>query len=479
MKIYEILYSFGGSTKNWKIGDKIIDTEFKLALIEGLNKKKGLITVKYLENGVAPKLIKNTESINIDQILEDENILKKQLIDNILTVLKLIPYEDLEFSMDLLPNNSPPPLGTEELIKIPINLNKLEIIDKYGVGIKVRNNMPISSVSNDFLNPSQNDMPLDLSLTPLQNDMPTSSVSNNKILKHELILVDLDIDFYEFFLEDNKNLLNLRPNYLKFYKAENYAASHSLAGDEEKPFPLFPIIGFINYSKNPNCYNYFSNFNINGKSYWIGHLFALRDIEEGEELTTGYFSEYTVLYNTILESYPKLVQTDLLKLPLHPPDTPNTFVDFNQDVINTIEIHTNKQRVPDIPYPRDYINKFIEILSMGDDINSEYIADLNPSIKYETFKLLREIYEKNENKIKVFIKKRDNGELTADKLAQLDNENFVKILANKFFKLDELINNNVFDDVRTIKYPKIFTLNEHNLSIIRSVFIDHFIKSIH
>ena len=115
---------------------------------------------------------------------------------------------------------------------------------------------------------------------------------------------------------------------------------------------------------------------------------------------------------------------------------------------------------------------------MGDDVNSQYIADLNASFKYETFKLLREIYEKNENKIKVFIKKRDNGELTADKLAQLDNENFVKILANKFFKLDELINNNVFDDVRTIKYPKIFTLNEHNLSIIRSVFINHFIKSI-
>ena len=70
----------------------------------------------------------------------------------------------------------------------------------------------------------------------------------------------------------------------KINRGQNLGVSHIQIGKE-----LFrtPLGGFINHSDDPNCTKSVFRIN-NGTSYKTWRLFAIEDIESGDELTITY-----------------------------------------------------------------------------------------------------------------------------------------------------------------------------------------------
>jgi len=112
----------------------------------------------------------------------------------------------------------------------------------------------------------------------------------------EEIYFDLSLYLYNFSnidsdLSDKSESIYLKST--KFYNQKNYGKTHNYTEGKQ----LFPILGLINHSDDPNCIIIFLNLSKDSKSQ-VGVLIALKDISN-EELLVHYGPDFHNMYDDI------------------------------------------------------------------------------------------------------------------------------------------------------------------------------------
>lgn len=134
--------------------------------------------------------------------------------------------------------------------------------------------------------------------------------TRNSYTLSELIATDFSVASYNFVDRWGSDLgLNKPQPYLSFYNTENYGKSHGLAG-EPGMYPLFPILGLLNHSDNPNCVCHFRSLSAD-KEAIIGALFALKEISAGDELTISYTTTFEDIYERFFKESQNLKKLEL------------------------------------------------------------------------------------------------------------------------------------------------------------------------
>jgi hypothetical protein len=116
----------------------------------------------------------------------------------------------------------------------------------------------------------------------------------------EEIYFDLSLDLYNFSninseLADKSKSPSLKSTF--FYNQKNYGKTHNYNGDSQ----LYPVLGLINHSDDPNCiitFTTFSEHSINSKAQ-VGTLIALKDISPDDELLVHYGPDFPNIYDDI------------------------------------------------------------------------------------------------------------------------------------------------------------------------------------
>lgn len=371
MRYYKIIYSHGGTITN-----EIPDDTRVVVVKEGIYKDKvGLI--KREGDQIYVKLENDTR---VDIALEDVT----SEFD-----MKVFMFNKIRDSFYKINTSILNPTFQNCLKKI----NSLEVRESFGVGI-----------------------------------FTTANYSAN-----ELIIVDLSTDTYNF--EDRWSSDSLGPNkslpYLSFYNTENYGRSHGLSGDgEDGRLPLFPMMGLLNYSDNPNCCCHFNTLSADRQSV-IGLLFAFKDISEGEQLTISYLGSYEQLYEKFYSEFKRIKSKNLENFDLSEED-----IIFLKDFL--AEYY---KAYPSIEVSYDYIDLLLFLIKMEgnvDQIISEISRYDNEFLKIESFKLLSKMNELYEREIQLFNSIFNNPKLSEDQKIRLSPkkqifENITKLLNNEFF----------------------------------------------
>ncbi len=281
--------------------------------------------------------------------------------------------------------------------------------------------------------------------------------TTNEYKRNELVLTDLSVYSYNF--KDRWGFsTNKMPRYLDFYSKQNYGVTHALSGSGRGDYPLFPMMGLVNYSDNPNCLCYFKNLNANGdKKAVIGFLFALRDIQPNEELTISYW----ISYNELLD----LCFTQL--------NLGMKIIDFDLDESNISLIRNLIDRYlgtySSITSSGEWGNLFLDLIKLEQDINTiiEIIIGYNNEyLKYMSFMLFSAMKEKTEKKynlIKQLIKSLEGPKKIKYERLIMMHKKVRELLDHEYFKSCRLILEETITIVDEDSLNKTIILLEKNL----------------
>lgn len=304
-----------------------------------------------------------------------------------------------------------------EFIDEDENYLKIHMFNKIKKSIKL-----ICSDENiNFLTPTINK--LDFILCKKSNIEGVGIFSDIEYQKSDIVCIDFSKDFYDFrrFHDDFEDKT---PSYLNFYNQETYGVTHNLGGENQ----LFPILGLINHSNDPNCIMVFKTLTKDKKGC-MGYLIALKPIQKEEEITSFYLPPFKDILNTFFDK------------------KYDPFIDPNEDHIK-YNLKDMNDSYPSIKISNDYLDIFLDFIKLDKDINSyeEILKKLNKYFIYQVYNIYEILLKHYFNKLK--IKNYDN------------NEN--QIYHNKLLKVIELKKLNIFDEFTNIHnlYNKIYNL-EH------------------
>ena len=198
----------------------------------------------------------------------------------------------------------------------------------------------------------------------------------------EEIYFDLSLDLYNFSnigsdLSDKSKSDSLKSTF--FYNQKNYGNTHNYTEGNQ----LFPILGLINHSDDPNCIITFVNLSKNSKAL-IGVLIALKDISN-EELLVHYGPDFHNIYDDIEQAM------DAQSIEIKEPFTNMNLK--NEDVIEKLKKWLNNMTVEK---GYEFINSdlyniiFIYLLNLDKPLETivTYLEQLNYYQLYQSYLLL-------------------------------------------------------------------------------------------
>ena len=258
--------------------------------------------------------------------------------------------------------------------------------------------------------------------------------TRDSYLVSELIATDFSVASYNFVDRWGEVLGTNKPQpYLSFYNTENYGKSHGLAGDLGM-YPLFPILGLLNHSDNPNCVCHFRSLSADNEAI-IGVLFAIKEISAGEELTINYTTLFEDIYERFFKENPNLKN---LKLSTDDIDIYSKFLDRVLESYPYVSISSKY---------KDLLVFLTKMDGYVDEIIAEISSYDNEYLKLQSYKLLLKIVE-------LFKIDRNKLELLDKILARptLDEAQKDKFLKQKtfFIKIINLVSNDFFDSSKLI-----------------------------